>query len=79
MIDFVVVLFDFRSRVLDIRVKRGAELLIDYYLVVSWIRWRGRKSDRFGRFKRIVRVCWERLAEFFVSRVYNLYFRESFF
>lgn len=39
MIDFVVVLFDFRSRVLDIRVKRGAELLIDYYLVVSWIRW----------------------------------------
>ncbi|KAI3369844.1 hypothetical protein L3Q82_024423 [Scortum barcoo] len=36
------------------RVKRGAELSTDHHLVVSWIRWQGRKLDRPGRPKRIV-------------------------
>ncbi|KAI3364639.1 hypothetical protein L3Q82_011422, partial [Scortum barcoo] len=64
MIDFVVVSSDLRPYVLDLdtRVKRGAELSTDHHLVVSWIRWQRRKLDRPGRPKRIVRVCWERLA-----------------
>ncbi|KAI3371890.1 hypothetical protein L3Q82_006770 [Scortum barcoo] len=64
MIDFVVVSSDLRPYVLDTRVKRGAELSTDHHLVVSWLRWQRRKlEDRPGRPKRIVRVCWERLAE----------------
>uniref|UniRef100_A0A672J0X3 Endonuclease/exonuclease/phosphatase domain-containing protein n=1 Tax=Salarias fasciatus TaxID=181472 RepID=A0A672J0X3_SALFA len=55
MIDFVVVSSDLRPRVLDTRVKRGAELSTDHHLVVSWIRWRRRKPDRLGRPKRVVR------------------------
>ncbi|TWW78062.1 R2DM Retrovirus-related Pol polyprotein from type II retrotransposable element [Takifugu flavidus] len=38
MIDFIVVSADLRPYVLDTRVKRGAELSTDHYLVVSWIR-----------------------------------------
>uniref|UniRef100_A0A672IJD6 Formin homology 2 domain containing 1 n=1 Tax=Salarias fasciatus TaxID=181472 RepID=A0A672IJD6_SALFA len=78
MIDFVVVSSDLRPRVLDTRVKRGAELSTDHHLVVSWIRWRRRKPDRLGRPKRVVRVCWERLVEPSVSRVFNSHLRESF-
>ncbi|KAK7939888.1 hypothetical protein WMY93_003214 [Mugilogobius chulae] len=40
-------------RVLDTRVKRGAELSTGHHLVVSWIRWQRRKLDRLGRPKRI--------------------------
>ena len=69
MIDLVVVSSDLRPRVSDTRVKRGAELSTDHHLVVSWIRWLGRKPVRPGRPKRIVRVCWERLVEPSVSRV----------
>ncbi|KAI3369664.1 hypothetical protein L3Q82_024502 [Scortum barcoo] len=54
---------DLRPYVLDTRVKRGAELSTNHHLVVSWIRWQRRKLDRPGRPKRIVRVCWEHLAE----------------
>ncbi len=75
MIDFVVVSSDLRPRVSDTRVKRGAELSTDHHLVVSWIRWQGRKPVRP---KRVVRVCWERLAEPSVSRVFNSHLRESF-
>ncbi|KAK7939602.1 hypothetical protein WMY93_002928 [Mugilogobius chulae] len=78
MIDFVVVSSDLWPRVLDTRVKRGAELSTDHHLVVSWIRWQRRKLDRPGRPKRIVRVCWERLAEPSVRRVFNSHLRESF-
>ncbi|KAK7896322.1 hypothetical protein WMY93_021647 [Mugilogobius chulae] len=78
MIDFVVVSSDLRPRVLDTRVKRGAELSTDHHLVVSWIRWQRRKLDRPGRPKRIVRICWERLAEPSVRRVFNSHLRESF-
>ncbi|KAI3373040.1 hypothetical protein L3Q82_006340 [Scortum barcoo] len=64
--------------VLDIRVKRGAELSTDHHLVVSWIRWQRRKLDRPGRPKCIVRVCWERLAEPSVREVFNSHLRKSF-
>ncbi|KAI3359125.1 hypothetical protein L3Q82_002671 [Scortum barcoo] len=80
MIDFVVVSSDLRPYVLDtFRVKRGAELSTDHHLVVSWIRWQRRKlDDRPGRPKRIVRVCWERLAEPSVREVFNSHLRKSF-
>ncbi|KAI3373332.1 hypothetical protein L3Q82_006630 [Scortum barcoo] len=79
MIDFVVVSSDLRPYVLDTRVKRGAELSTDHHLVVSWIRWQWRKLDRPGRPKRIVRVCWERLAdEPSVREVFNSHLRENF-
>ena len=38
--------------------KRGAELSTDQHLVVSWIHWQGRKLDRPGRPKHIVRRAW---------------------
>ncbi|KAL0152538.1 hypothetical protein M9458_052261 [Cirrhinus mrigala] len=78
MIDFVVVSSDLRPYVLDTRVKRGAELSTDHHLVVSWIRWRGRKLDRLGRPKCTVRVCWESLAEPPVREVFNSHLRQSF-
>ncbi|KAI3365796.1 hypothetical protein L3Q82_000794 [Scortum barcoo] len=78
MIDFVVVSSDLRPYVLDTRVKRGAELSTDHHLVVSWLRWQRRKLDRPGRPKRIVRVCWERLAEPSVREVFNSHLRKSF-
>ncbi|XP_054643965.1 uncharacterized protein LOC129188028 [Dunckerocampus dactyliophorus] len=78
MNDFVVVSSDLRPHVLDTRVKRGAQLSTDHHLVMSWIRWRGRMPDRPGRPKRVVRVCWERLAESPVRRVFSSHLRQSF-
>ncbi|KAK0150922.1 Craniofacial development protein 2 [Merluccius polli] len=78
MIDFVVVSSDLRPHVLDTRAKRGAELSTDHHLVVSWLRWWGRMPVRPGRPKRIVRVCWERLAESAVRESFNSHLRESF-
>ncbi|KAK3549508.1 hypothetical protein QTP86_002474 [Hemibagrus guttatus] len=78
MIDFVVVSSDLRPHVLDTRVKRGVELSTDHHLVVSWIRLRRRMPDRLGRPKRIVMVCWERLADPSVRGVFNSHLWESF-
>uniref|UniRef100_A0A3P8SLN3 Reverse transcriptase domain-containing protein n=1 Tax=Amphiprion percula TaxID=161767 RepID=A0A3P8SLN3_AMPPE len=78
MIDFVVVSSDLRPHVLDTRVKRGAELSTDHHLVVSCLRLWGRMPVRPGRPKRIVRVCWERLAESPVRRSFNFHLRSSF-
>ncbi|KAK3540927.1 hypothetical protein QTP86_005816 [Hemibagrus guttatus] len=78
MIDLVIVSSDLRPHVLDTRVKRGAELSTDHHLVVSWIRLRRGMPDRLGRPKRIVRVCWERLADPSVRGVFNSHLRESF-
>ena len=78
MIDFVVMSSDLRPYVLDTRVKRGAELSTNHHLVVSRIHWQGRKLDRPGRPKRIVRVCWEHLAEPSVREIFNSHLRESF-
>uniref|UniRef100_A0A3B5RD98 Perforin-1-like n=1 Tax=Xiphophorus maculatus TaxID=8083 RepID=A0A3B5RD98_XIPMA len=78
MIDFVIVSSDLRPNVLDTQVKRGTELSTDHYLVVSWLRWWGRKPVRPGKRKRVVRVCWERLAESPVRRSFNSHLRQSF-
>ncbi|XP_051922980.1 uncharacterized protein LOC127601606 [Hippocampus zosterae] len=64
--------------VLDTRVKRGAELSTDHHLVVRRLRWWGKMPVRPGRPKRIVRVCWERLAESPVRRSFNPHLRQSF-
>ena len=42
------------------------------------IRWQGRKLDRPGGPKRIVRVCWERLVEPSDREVFNSHLQESF-
>ncbi|KAK3535602.1 hypothetical protein QTP70_017140 [Hemibagrus guttatus] len=78
VIDFVVMSSDLRPHFLDTRVKRGAELSTDHHLVVSWIRLRRRMPGRLGRPKRIVRVCWECLADPSVRGVFNSHLRESF-
>ncbi|KAK3558202.1 hypothetical protein QTP86_014003, partial [Hemibagrus guttatus] len=78
MIDLVVVSSDLWPHVLDIQVKRGVELSTDHHLVVSWIRLRRRMPDRLGRPKRIVRVCWERLADPSVRGIFNSHLWESF-
>ena len=78
MIDFIIVSSDLRPHVLDTRVKRGAELSTDHHLVVGWLRWWGRMPVRPGRPKRIVRVCWERLAESPVRRSFNSHLRQNF-
>uniref|UniRef100_A0A8C6LH35 Endonuclease/exonuclease/phosphatase domain-containing protein n=1 Tax=Nothobranchius furzeri TaxID=105023 RepID=A0A8C6LH35_NOTFU len=78
MIDFVVVSSDLWPYVLDTRVKRGAELSTDHHLVVTWTRWQGKMPRRPGRPKRIVRVCWERVAEEPVKTVFNSHLRQSF-
>ncbi|KAK3552409.1 hypothetical protein QTP86_011645 [Hemibagrus guttatus] len=78
MIDLVIVSSDLRPHVLDTRVKRGAELSTDHHLVVSWIRLRRRMPDRLGRPKRIVRVCWERLADPSVRGVFKSHLQDSF-
>ncbi|KAK3514352.1 hypothetical protein QTP70_015881 [Hemibagrus guttatus] len=78
MIDLVIVSSDLRPHVLDTRVKRGAEPSTDHHLVVSWVRLRRRMLERLGRPKRIVRVCWERLADPSVRGVFNSHLRESF-
>ncbi|KAI3377642.1 hypothetical protein L3Q82_008802 [Scortum barcoo] len=71
---------DLRPYVLDTRVKRGAELSTDHHLVVSWIHWLA--GEEVGQTwqapKRIVRVCWERLAEPSVREVFNSHLRKSF-
>ena len=46
--------------------------------MVSWIRWRKKKLDRPGRPKRIVKVCWDGLAEDPVKMVSNSNLRQSF-
>ncbi|TWW54144.1 hypothetical protein D4764_0165650 [Takifugu flavidus] len=56
MIDLMVVSSDLQPHVLDTRVKRGAELSTDHHLVVRWLCWWGRMSDRPGRPKHIVRA-----------------------
>ena len=51
--------------------KRGAELSTDHHLVGSWVRWKGKLSDRPGQPKCVVRVNWERLDEASVRETFN--------
>ena len=51
LIDFCIVSSDLFSDVLDVRVKRGAELSTDHHLVVCFLRLRnlGQTRDPTGR------------------------------
>ena len=66
MIDFVVISSDLRPYVLDTLVRR----LNCSHLVWSWI--------RPGRANRIVKFCWECLAENTVRMVFNCPFWQNF-
>ena len=46
-------------------------------LLVRRIHWQGKKLDRLSRPKRIVRVCWECLAEPSVREMFNFHLRDS--
>ena len=62
--EFCIVLSDLFSEVLDVRVKRGAELSTDHHLVVCSLRfskpWQNRKSRRSSV---AYRIKWEALAD----------------
>ena len=70
---------DLGPNVLDTWIKRRVELSIDHHLVMSWVRWPGRKPHRPGRPKQVVRVCWECLAENPVKMDLNSYLRRRRF
>lgn len=50
----------------------------DHHLVVSWICWRGRRLDRPGGPKCIVRLCWDHLAGSPAREVFNSHIQKSF-
>ena len=52
--------------------------LLIAHLVVSWIRWQGRKPDRPSRPKQVVRVCWEHLVENPVKMISDFHHQRSF-
>ena len=58
--------------------KKGAELSTDHRPVVSWIKWRGRLSDRPGKPKQVVRVNWECLVEAPDREIFNSHLRRNF-
>ena len=63
LIDFCIVSSDLFSDVLDVRVKRGAELSTDHHLIVCFQRlskpWPNRKSNRSSMTYRIKWEAWE--------------------
>ena len=63
-IDFCIVLSDLFSDVLDVRVKRGAELSTDHHLIVCSLRlskpWPNRRSNRSSV---TYRIKWEALED----------------
>ena len=74
----MIVSSDLRPYVLDSWVKRGAELLTDHHLVVSWVKWKRKLLDRPSKPKRAVRVNWERLDEAPVRETFNSHLRRCF-
>ena len=64
LIDFCIVSSDLLSDVLDVRVKRGAELSTDHHLVVYFLQlskpWPNRKSNRSSV---TYRINWEALED----------------
>lgn len=63
LIDFIMVSSDLKRRVMDVRVKRGAELSgADHHLVVASLRYSGREPAR-RRGQTVTRVRWEALQD----------------
>jgi exonuclease III len=64
LIDFIIASDDLRPAVLDVRVKRGAELSTDHHLVVCSLRLAlQQRRPRPSRPKKLVRIKWEALAD----------------
>lgn len=63
MTDFIVVSSALQLYVPDTWVKGGAEQSTDHHLVVSKIRWQGRKLDRPRKPKQVVQVNSEHLVK----------------
>jgi len=64
IIDFFVVAENLRRSVMDVRVKRGAELSTDHYLVICKLRLaRWCLPQRKVQRQSATRICWEALAE----------------
>ena len=81
MMEFIVISSDLWPYVLDTWVIRGAELLPDHHLALSWIKWWGRIPDRPGRPKRIVWFCWGVYWEYPAEdplKLFNSHLQQSF-
>ena len=78
IIDFIVVSSDLRQLVLDTRVKRGAELSTDHYLVVSRVRFEGRRPDRPRTPKKVTRIRWEDLANDNIRTAFEAHIRNRY-
>ena len=64
LIDFCIVSTDLFSNVLDVRVKRGAELSTDHHLVVCSLRFLKPRSIRKSLSSRVTyRIKWETLED----------------
>ncbi|CAF3356026.1 unnamed protein product [Rotaria sp. Silwood2] len=62
LIDFIIVFDNLRRAVMDVRVKRGAELSMDHHLVVSILELSANDSARRIKPKKTFRIRWEALA-----------------
>ena len=63
LIDFAVVSADLRSQVMNVRVRRGAELSTDHHLVVCRLRTQNLAKNTKTRGRKVYRIRWERLKE----------------
>jgi exonuclease III len=77
LIDFIIVSADLKRSVLDVRVKRGAELSTDHHLVVGNFRCNGRLPPR-RRNKAVMRVKWEMLKDSSVQENFAAAIAEKF-
>lgn len=70
LIDFIVVSADLFKSVLDVRVKRGAELSTDHHLVVCDLKLSEASITRRARRQNAFRIRWERLTKDDVRKTY---------
>ncbi len=54
---------DLRSQVMDVRVRRGAELSTDHHLVVCRLRTQNLVKNTKTKSRKVYRIRWERLRE----------------
>ena len=75
LIDFCIVSADLFSTVSDVRVKRGAELSTDHYLVVCALKAvKPLRKQKTFRPRKTYRILWESLAD---KEVYELHLQTT--
>ena len=62
MLEFIIVTSDLRGAVMDVRVKRWAELSTDHHLVTSKLRLSEKLPPRRIRTNRLKSIKWEELS-----------------